>query len=361
MQKLFSTQYGSRLFGTQTPTSDTDLKHIILPDLNSLLLGKRLEHKVTKTNKVAHTRNDAADVDEDFIPIQIFARDFMEGQTYAIEMAFAIEGDHAGQTFHNIPAKCGREMDEASRWYLATGDVKLHPFYVFTRELREQFMTSNIKAMMGYVVNQANLYSAKGERLNVVREVKNLLEDAANVNDEEHRLSDLWADSPAFVACAKRIAAKSKYFKVAEYDIGDGRMMPCFKLLEKTLPFSSSLGHTFRMICAQEAKFGTRADAATVDNVDWKATMHALRIVNEGVTLLSTRKLSFPLNKDEVEHLLAVKAGAVSLDVVTNMITEQLDKLKDLEKTCGLPETSPELNAKFEAWLVSWVRRFYDL
>ena len=39
MQKLFTCQYGSRLYGTQTPTSDLDLKHVFLPALNDLLVG----------------------------------------------------------------------------------------------------------------------------------------------------------------------------------------------------------------------------------------------------------------------------------------------------------------------------------
>ena len=53
MQKLFSTLYGSRLYGTQTPTSDLDLKHIVLPPLDRLLLGRGVENKVKKTNTAA--------------------------------------------------------------------------------------------------------------------------------------------------------------------------------------------------------------------------------------------------------------------------------------------------------------------
>jgi RNA repair pathway DNA polymerase beta family len=86
---LFSCQYGSRLYGTQTPTSDLDLKHVYLPALNDLLVGKQLANKVKKTNTKMNTRNGADDVDEEFLPVQVFARDFMMGQTYALELAFA--------------------------------------------------------------------------------------------------------------------------------------------------------------------------------------------------------------------------------------------------------------------------------
>lgn len=95
--KLFSVMFGSRLYGTQTPTSDVDWKHIVLPSLDHLLLGRGVDNKVKKTNNVKNVRNGADDVDEEFIPIQVFAKHFMEGQTYAIELAFAIEGNHASQ------------------------------------------------------------------------------------------------------------------------------------------------------------------------------------------------------------------------------------------------------------------------
>ena len=352
MKKLFSCLYGSRLYGTQTPTSDLDLKHIYLPSLDDMLLGKQLANKVKKTNTAKNTRNGADDVDEEFLPVQVFARDFMMGQTYALELAFAIEGTHADQKFYVYPTL----GDEDHRWYQATGDLKHLPFYQFVRELRERFLTSNIKALVGYAVNQASLYSFKGERLNAVREVLEVLKEL-ELAGETVRLG-YHAEDGRWGLLARKYP---KYFKQTEYDIGDGQMRPCFVLLEKTLPFTNDLRMSVKVVKNLADKYGSRADAASADNVDWKATMHALRIVNEGTQLLTEKRLVFPFDQAYVDRLLAIKRGEVSLDEVKAELDEKLEVLKTLEQTTDLPPTSRELTEEFETWLAGWMRRFYNV
>jgi hypothetical protein len=257
-KKLFTCLYGSRLYGTNTPTSDRDIKHIVLPSLDSLLLAKhKVANKVHKTNKVEHTKNTQDDVDEEFIPLQIFARDFMMGQTYALELAFAVDSDHAEQEVFTL----GTE-DEALSWYFASNDRKHLAFFQFVRELKEQFLTSNIKAMMGYVVNQASLYSFKGERLNAVKEFMALLkhEEVRSEMSIQLLMLDDTINEP-FVKGTKELAMKyPKYFQIKDYDIGDGRMRPSFSLLEKTVPWTSTVGHTLGVVSKLAGKYGDRAE-----------------------------------------------------------------------------------------------------
>jgi predicted nucleotidyltransferase len=54
---LFSSLFGSRLYGTQTPTSDLDRKLIYLPSLNDLLLNKNIKNSMSgpETQKVLRT------------------------------------------------------------------------------------------------------------------------------------------------------------------------------------------------------------------------------------------------------------------------------------------------------------------
>ena len=335
---LFTCLFGSRLYGTQTPTSDLDVKHVYLPDLDDMLVGKQLVNKVKKTNTEKNTRNGVDDVDEEFLPLQVFARDFLNGQTYALELAFALEGTHAEQTFYDYSDEMFRE---------------------FVGELRTKFLTSNVKALMGYAVNQASLYSFKGERLNVVREVKKLLKLTASafVN---HRLGDCMDEDTYFALQMTELTVKyPKYFKRELYDVGGGDMRPCFKLLEKTLPFSDRSEHSLRVVDALEKRYGTRADSASVDNVDWKATMHALRVVDEGLTLLEYGKMTFPFVPQYVDRLLSVKRGEVSLDEVKEELDEKLERLKTLEQTTKLPPLTPALTKEFEVWLAAWMRQFY--
>lgn len=132
MEILFSTRFGSHLYGTNTPTSDVDMKYIYLPSLDDMLIGKKAETKVVKTNTVKNTRNSAEDIDEEFIPVQQFARHFVEGQTYALELAYAYAGsltNHAGQEVADTPQ----------------GDV----FKRFCNDLVANWKTTNVKAMVG--------------------------------------------------------------------------------------------------------------------------------------------------------------------------------------------------------------------
>jgi hypothetical protein len=352
LKKLFTCLYGSRLYGTQTPTSDRDVKHIVLPDLDDLLLGAKLVNKVKKTNTEKNTRNTAEDVDEEFIPVQVFARDFFEGQTYALELAFAVNSGHAEQTFY----------DEGGRPLPALA-ATASEFWTFTRALRNLFLTSNIKAMMGYAVNQASLYSFKGERLNAVRQLLDYLE-MYEENYSKSRISELYDHEyhGMFIDQMKAVERMNpKYFKVTEYDIGGGVMKPCFTLLEKTLPFSSTVQHTLGVVRTLEQKYGSRADAASQTNVDWKAVMHALRIVDEGNMLLMTGSLSFPLPADYVERLLSIKRGEHDIEAIKAELDTKLSMLKQLEKSTKLPPTSPELKGQLDRWLALEMRKMYRI
>jgi hypothetical protein len=380
MFKLFSTAYGSKLYGTQTPTSDTDIKHIVLPALDTLLLGRKVENKVKQTNKEANTKNGVDDIDEEFIPIQIFARHFIEGQTYAIELAFALEGTHAGQTVYDPRGKvikCNISNSELNPIYeekvmiideMWNDRVALAKPYIITfiQELREKFLTSNIKAMMGYVVNQASLYSFKGERLNATRElisiVSSLKQTNPTLDEEKATLFNCYTGSSEFSLAADQLAEKyPKYFRKDQYDVGAGQMKPCFVILEKTLPFTNSIEQTLKVLNSLKNKYGSRVDQASETNVDWKATMHAIRIVDEGLHLLAERKLKFPLDKEYVEHLLAVKRGELPLDPIKEELAEKLELLKELEMNTTLPACTPELMKELDAWISGWMRKFYNL
>jgi hypothetical protein len=341
MQKLFSTMYGSRLYGTSTPTSDIDWKHIVLPSLDSLLLGNGVKNHDKKTNNQQNVRNTQDDVDETFTPVQVFARDYYGGQTYALELAWAIEGTHAGQQL-------------------------LHPlFEQFVRELRERFLTSNIKAMMGYAVNQASLYSMKGERLSCVQTtllIFNHVFDYYRDSDLDTLTVGQIAEIPYFREKFAWLAEKyPKYFRQDTYDIGGGDMKPCFMLLEKHIPFTNKYGHTMKVLDNLAKKYGSRASDASIDNVDWKATMHALRIINQGIELLSTGSMSFPLKPAYAAELLAVKRGEIPLASVTAQIDIGLDKMKALEKKTQLQSTSVERQAELDVFIAGWMRKFYKL
>lgn len=382
MKKLFTCLYGSSLYGTQTPTSDLDIKHIVLPSLGSLLVGRKPENEVHKTNNEKNTRNSAADVDEELIPIQVFARDFFKGQTYALELAFALDGTHAQQRIFDTRGPVVRGFNSLTQVPVSDrAYVFKTPMIVdFINELRTSFLTSNIKAMMGYVVNQANMYSLKGERLNLLNELKALFDkmlDYWNVA-ESTKLERLMgpvsvdvsvmpsSDFDSYVYFHQSIDVLAikypTYMKVTEYDIGGGRMRPCMIANGKTFPFTNTLGHSKQMLTEMMSKYGSRAEQAREMNVDWKAMMHALRIVDEGLKLLESKRLSFPFPMNDVDFYLSVKRGEVPIDTVRELLGSKLELLKVLEQTTSLPaSTDPGLQKQFDAWLEGWMFKFYGV
>jgi hypothetical protein len=108
-------------------------------------------------------------------------------------------------------------------------------------------------------------------------------------------------------------------------------------------------------------KYGSRAEAASESNVDWKATMHAVRIVDEGLALLQGQWLRFPFKESYVSRLLSIKRGELPLDPIREELNLKLEQLKELEQTTTLQPYSPELEEKFTSWLVSWLKKFYSI
>lgn len=340
---LYTTQFGSRLFGTSTPQSDLDLKHIELPDIGHLLLGRSVSNRVATTN--AEGKNGPEDIDVEHVPLQRFARDFYEGQTYALEIAFSIDGSHAGQTHYGPDGQPG-PMDPSSM------------FCQFVDELKTHFLTSNIRAMMGYVVTQASLYSQKGERLNAANAVKAALSTVDPGITVEEAMSQ-----EAFAAQIHQAAADHpKYVQVTRYDNGGkGSMAPCLSVLHKIIPYKVPVSSGLTTIQGSIKRFGQRAAAASADNVDWKATMHALRIVNEGVDLMRDGRITLPHPPARAARLLATRRGEIPLAEVTEEIEAKLDALKTLETQAQRPPISDELTARFDDWLQNWMRRFYGI
>jgi hypothetical protein len=340
MIKLFSTLYGSNLYGTASEESDRDVKHIVLPDINDALLGISPKNTVKKSNKIGYTKNTAEDTDEEYIPFQIFAKDILDGQTYALELAYAIEYSGAEQKIY-------------------------YPkFLEYCRDLRNTFMTSNMTAMIGYAIKQASIYSDKGERLNAIQEVNDALASlewfvVGEPKFAETKFNAIWQE---IIEVIKPLCEKyPKYVEITEYSINSaGEMRPCIKILEKILPSTASFLHNMNTLKVTIDKYGNRARSAQADQVDWKATSHALRIINEGIILLSGKPLVYPYDVNTVNHLKAIKKGEVDYAEVTKEINSQMDILKTLQLTSTLPQKSHELRKKLDNWLLPRLKTLYQ-
>jgi predicted nucleotidyltransferase len=132
---LFKTLYGSKLYGTNTDQSDTDWKYIFLPPLYEVLLGKQ----ILKTKFVSDNLEDKSkQIDEDFVPFQKFASDFVKGVPYAIEVTFGMlsKEPHAQQEF--------------SDWALSGVPVQ-----VLLQEMVDRFLNRKLSGFLGFLNQKA--------------------------------------------------------------------------------------------------------------------------------------------------------------------------------------------------------------
>lgn len=342
---LYSTLFGSHLFGTARPDSDTDLKHIELPAIQGLLVGRRIANRVEKTNQAERVKNGKDDVDVEFVPLQVFARDFMLGQTYALEIAFSIDGSHAKQT----------HFDEGGS-PLPPGAPSL--FKEFVAELKSEFLTCDIGKILGMAVNQANVYSAKGGRLAAAQSIVELFESAP----PGLRIRDALA-RPDFAARAAQVEAlHPDGFRRETTADGGGRLAESFLLLEeKTVHLTVELSRGLVVARALAQRYGKRAEEASKKAGDWKATMHAMRVLDEGIDLLTLGRIDLPTPAPRARRLLEIREGLHAMEPIRSELDAKIARVKELEGGSPLPRLTPELEARFDQWLQGWMMRFYGL
>lgn len=148
MTVLVEMQFGSHLYGTATPESDTDIKAVHLPDRRSILL-QRVEKVITRKTKLDGTaKNSAADVDYESYVLQKYLALAAEGQTVALDMLFAPEWAWTSEP---------------------------SPLWLTVRANKDKLLTARYASFIGYCRTQANKYGIKGSRMGAARAVVDFL------------------------------------------------------------------------------------------------------------------------------------------------------------------------------------------
>ena len=86
---IYITQYGSKLYGTDNPNSDTDYKGIFIPNKIDVLLKRDIEHYNFNSNS-SNTRNTKDDIDLQLFSIYKFFSLLKKGETGAMDILFSL-------------------------------------------------------------------------------------------------------------------------------------------------------------------------------------------------------------------------------------------------------------------------------
>lgn len=294
-------EFGSHLYGTNSPTSDRDYKGVFMPAVGDILMGKIPKSITVSSKKGNEAKNTAADYEVEWFSLHYFIKLALEGQTVAIDML------HAG----------------IERW------LKASPEWVSLHQRRHAFYTRSLHAFVGYARRQAAKYGIKGSRLASAKWVLNAMEGAV-LADENVRVETL--RNYASLANLEHCHKTEEHFEV------------CGRKLQWNARISLYLDGMRKFV----RQYGERAiQAEASEGVDWKAMSHAVRAAFEVQAMLRDGDFRFPL--PQVDLLKKIKSGVMAYNDVAQILEAEMEECERLAAASTLPD-KPAVGA-WEAWL----------
>ena len=300
-QPLVKMMFGSHVYGTNLPTSDRDFKGVFIPDAQDLVMQRGSKHLRNSTKKDDSKRNTAEDVDDESFSIQTYMELLRQGQTVALDMLF---------TPHKY--YCWEDgVDD--RWIEIVQNA-------------DRLIHKGTNAFVGYTKAQAAKYGHKGDR---VASLNLFFQVSAGWNGH-YELGEYADEVATFVTAA---ASKEVEITLIPAPNGPNREMkdlPHLSLANKKVGYTCTVNYARQVYKLALDKYGHRARLAeTNDGIDWKATMHAVRITAEAKELLLSGTITFP--RPEAERLLKIRTGQIPYKEVEELIEDGLAGIKEAE------------------------------
>jgi hypothetical protein len=278
----------------------------------------------------------------EYVAFQTFCRDFLNGQTYALEVTFAA---------------CGNGT--APEWM---------------QQLLERFLTCNVASMAGFAMKQTFDYVHRSARLEKARALVKVLELAQDnikaINDD----IDLRVGQQSMVLATRlpyrldtvvhgekmiHTVARAAHLELGT-TVNNGREMETLKLNGREYLETTDLTHLMIAVEKLVDSYGDRSNRAAEMSVDLKSLSHAVRVYEQAVELLTVGKITFP--RVNAAYLLAVKNGQLDSEEVKARLLELETQVQGLQANSELlPEKTDALQADFDEWLLWWIESLYGL
>lgn len=315
---LFKCVYGSKLFGTNRPGSDTDYKGIYLCSSLDEYMRKQANFDVIEVN---NGLEDEAKVEEEYFYIQRFAKLLGDQQTNNISMLFS-------------------PRETWVVWSDAWSDLV---------ENRDRLISKNIASYAGYCKGQAVKYTLKGENLRTAEDFLSWIKQLLSVcgNPKYYTLGDEGWEKLREVF-AGRQGCEFWWNKTHEELIRIGG-----KSFAKTTKVESWVEPMASLI----KRYGKRAKTAKEDGQDLKAMMHAFRICAEAKELLTTGEIVYPTPRRQ--FYLDIRDNKFSYDYLQDQLTTDLEELAAVRQASTLPEDGDLEWLK--NWAVRWQQHYWRL
>lgn len=325
-------QFGSHVYGTNLPSSDTDFKAVAIPSGRDIILQKAFKTISTSTGD-QFSKNTADDIDRETFSLHYFMKLLCEGQTVCLDMLFT--------------------PDKFSTIYIQDDGTRFYEIWNVLKENQNKLITKKMSAFAGYCQAQAAKYSLKGSNLSAYEAAMNFF--GALPIHKPIKEVDL---APLFGSLENEQILNGKADKLIQLlEIPHkvtGVIEFYIQVGPKTkVPLNAKCGLAHEIFKAQYDKYGERAKLAqTNQGVDWKALMHAVRVCYEAIELCNTGTITFP--RPEAPLLLQIRKGELPYIQVAEMIEQGLIDLTEAKLKSTLPE-APDLK-----WIEDFVVAVYE-
>jgi len=308
---VYITHYGSKLYGTDNPNSDTDYKGIFIPSQRDLLLKRDIEHYNHNSN-TSNTKNSKEDIDLQLYSIYKWFALLKKGETGALDILFS----------------------------LYRKDTQIYNDREFTQMIMQnhhRFYNRNLHSFIGYCVGQSKMYNVKGERYkelhSFVTAFTPLVRDLGG-----EKLQTLF---PQVQRLFERQNYKYIRFLTAATSRGNDsyREGEYIEVLGKRFSEMVTIGYFVEKITAMQEQFGNRSKSSAT-GIDFKALSHAVRVISEVEELLDDNFITFPLKN--AQYVKSIKDGYESLEDVMEYIDKKLTIVQEKLEKSDLPEKSDE-------------------
>lgn len=307
-------KFGSHLYGTDTPMSDTDYKSVFMPQLYSDLILARLQPVIPfHTKAIESQKNTPDDVDNEFFSLHEFINLACEGQTMALDMLHAPK------------------------------NMLIHSSWVWDEIIKERsrFYTRNLSSFVAYARKQASKYGIKGSKLNTAKEFLSLL----NCYPDDAKVSELWDMLPP----------EDDYIHYPMSKSPIRHIQICGKTIQETF----KVGYTKTIIQKLISAYGQRAEQASRnEGIDWKAVSHAMRASFQMKEILTEGNITFPLR--EAQYIKDIKAG--KFDYTTEVAPKLEGMIAELDALYLKSNLPLEVDRKYwDEFIIRTIKHEYEL
>ena len=298
--RLYLSLSGSRLFGSDTPQSDVDVKGVFLPSEESPYLQTAPQQFSSNTNPSdSERKNTVADVKVNVWSLQFWVKLLQRGDINAVSLLFS----------HTHQSAMLEGSDPA--------------FLARLRDLEPQkLLKRSLGGMMGFAYSQAVKYSDKGKHL---RAVSIALEHLGRVTGTVGAVSEtivMTVADPALARIERSVTGQ-----------------PQLLILEKAFDLTARATWALKPLRQLEQRYGKRSRIALQSGgIDYKAFSHSLRVLKEIRLLHESGRIVYPHEATFAALLRDVKSGRYDYAALTDLLDAQLERTRAAEISCLLSE-----------------------